>query len=69
MLPATHARARREKPSLVAGLYVDRDLISLARYKIGMHGPPTIGAFIPERHVDYFTHYLTPLMARVMQLL
>jgi hypothetical protein len=58
MLATTHASARREKPALVAGLYVDRDLIDVVRNMLRVDGSPTIGTFIPQWHVDYFTQPL-----------
>lgn len=62
MLTTTHVRTRREKPALAAGLYVNRDLIDVVRNTVRVDGPPTIGTFIPQRHVDYITHGLTFLM-------
>jgi len=56
MLSATHAGPRREEPLLAARLYVDRDLIDVARNTVRVDRPPTIDAFISQRHVDYFTH-------------
>ena len=49
---------------LVAGLYVDRDLVYVVRNPIGMHRPPAVGAFIPQRHINYFAHYLTDVGLR-----
>jgi hypothetical protein len=56
MFSATHARARRKEPLLVARFYVNRYLIDVARNTVRVDRPPTIDALISQRHVDYFTH-------------
>jgi hypothetical protein len=58
MLATTHARPGRKKPVLAARHCVDRDLIDVIRNPVRVDRPPAVGAFIPQRHVNYFAHYL-----------
>jgi len=56
MLPAADARTRRESPALALWLVINRDLVNVAHYMIGVNRPPAVCAFANQRNIDQITH-------------